>query len=1201
MVFSLWKSNRLWKFIFLFCVCYFLEAITFTYLISAVQSMERQFQIPSQLSGTLVASSDIGYIPTVIILAHFGSKGNRPRWIGFGCLLISLACLVISLPGLTIPPAEFGSGSQSLNASTLESTIPKPPLLYSEIDTPSKLASHAHVGCAFSEWLLQSGLPLPNWAKVDDERWSRNSCPSSNQSTALRFINNSSFWDDLTPQLKDNVDYEIFAKVLVDKVNAAQNYPYAEKLATKNFASLLKQSKRPQALCSRLVNHFRALIKSSQCATKETNALAFTIVILGVIAIGVGHSMPWSLGMPLIDDSVKRSNMPYYVGGVFFIRILGPMLGFLLGSVCNRLYYNLKADPEVEPTDVNWIGAWWLGFLAIAVVLFIPSLMLFFFPHVELTSLENKPDQSSSTVAVQQKRSVTVKAVSDRKPLSVCSSIAAELKILFESLWLMIRLPVYTLCMIGRMLDVLAFKGFFVFHSKYLQAHYSLPQYKANAAMGLAGSFGFALGNVAGGVIMRKMKLEGRRAVVYVLVCGVISVLFSFVKLTLGCTSTLSQLGSLGRENGFNFTTSCNRHCHCDNSMLLPVCSSSGTPYFSPCHAGCQSSQRVGSLTNFTDCFCMDNGTIASRDFCRDDCDQPLVSYLLLWTVTGIIAGTAMVPGLLIVLRSVPARLKSLSLGFNAFLVSLLSTLPSPILYGYVIDGTCLFYFSLHGGLRALAVLLDIAVFYFAKDLKILEDSNVKKAKSAPSITDSSDDVRKTSTHSEQRQEAETKDSNGSLQQPEQKAPNSCCTNLLRLRTFKPQYIPYLTSMPSYRCALMTRQAVQHFFSLLLFLSFTVRQLKSSQPRTYRNDLTNLGHLQELYIDLSLVTNGKTFSINLFVENNIVWHLRAYYDQRMWVADSFLKRRWQNQREIPMESSIQDRRVKVSLRIQQGIVIATIANQVICDTRPLPDQPVDTVEIRGEVASVNKFIEKPSRYCSSRYLLFQFCFIQRHATGRCLLLSRQRKGEQEFGTSCSKKSARSSSDVKCEFAGSLVTLCYLPLPWEATFTPLISIQIVEIELAIQPDPVTSVINLYVGHDIAWHFRGYYVLKGWVMNSNVDGIWQAERRVPMKFCVVPGKRINVRIVIEPHKVRVFFLFTFDRRDATFDNQTINDVRDLIGQPISHVTVAHDVILYKIKSYNIGREHKGKLFQQRTDLLNNDPLLTSLFPRRFAYCC
>ncbi|CDW54661.1 OATP and Gal-bind lectin and Kazal 2 domain conta ining protein [Trichuris trichiura] len=942
MIFSLWKTSRLWKFIFLFCLCYFLEAITFTYLISAVQSMERQFQIPSHLSGTLVASSDIGYIPTVIILAHFGSRGNRPRWIGFGCLLISLACLLISLSGLTIPPADFGSGSNSLNASALESTIPKPLMLYSEIDTPSKLTSHMYLGCAFSRWLIENDLSPPSWAKVDED-WYQNSCQSSNRSTALRFINNSSFWDDLASQLEHNVGYGTFAKVLVEKVNAAQNYPYEDELRTENFASLLKQSKRPQALCSRLINHFRALIKSSQCATKETNRLAFSIVLMGMIAIGVGHSMPWSLGMPLIDDSVKKSKMPYFVGGVFFIRILGPMLGFLLGSVCNRLYYNLKADIEVEPTDVTWIGAWWLGFLFIAVALFIPSLMLFFFPHVELSSLENKPEQSSATVAVQQKNSVAVKAVGDRK-LTVCNSIAAELKILFESLWLLIRLPVYTLCMIGRMIDVLAFKGFFVFHSKYLETHYGLPQYQANAAMGLAGTVGFALGNIAGGVILRKLKLEGRKVVLYILVCGIFSVSATFVKLALKCSSTLNQLGKMGRENGFNFTTSCNGDCHCDNSMLLPVCSSSGTLYFSPCHAGCRSSQRVDSLTNFTDCFCMDNGTIASRDFCRDDCDQPFVSYMLLWAATGLVAGTAMVPGLLIVLR----------------------------------------YFSLHGGLRTIALLLDIGVWYFAKDLKIVADSDVKKAKDPPPTNDS-----------------------------------------------------------------------------------------SSDPATFRKNLTNLGHLQEFSVDLLLTTNAQTFSINLFVKNDIVWHLRAYYIQRVWVMDSLLKHRWQYQKEIAMKSSIPTRRPNLSLIIQQGIVI--------------------------------------------------------------------------------------------------------PLPWEASFAPLISVQVVEIVLAIQPDPVTSVINLHVGGDIAWHFRAYYALKGWVMNSNVDGVWQAERRMPMKLCVVPGKRINVRIVIGPSKVQ-----------ATYDNQTINDIRDLVGLPISHVTVTHDVILYKIRIYNMGRD---------MSLL---PKISSLWKFLIAFC-
>ena len=31
----------------------------------------------------------------------------------------------------------------------------------------------------------------------------------------------------------------------------------------------------------------------------------------------------------------------HVLAGMFFIRILGPILGFLIGSFCNRLYYNL--------------------------------------------------------------------------------------------------------------------------------------------------------------------------------------------------------------------------------------------------------------------------------------------------------------------------------------------------------------------------------------------------------------------------------------------------------------------------------------------------------------------------------------------------------------------------------------------------------------------------------------------------------------------------------------------------------------------------------------------------------------------------------------------------------------------------------------------------------------------------------------------
>lgn len=43
------------------------------------------------------------------------------------------------------------------------------------------------------------------------------------------------------------------------------------------------------------------------------------------------------------------------------VRILGPALGFILGSLCTMLYADLDAEPQITPTDPRWVGAWWLG------------------------------------------------------------------------------------------------------------------------------------------------------------------------------------------------------------------------------------------------------------------------------------------------------------------------------------------------------------------------------------------------------------------------------------------------------------------------------------------------------------------------------------------------------------------------------------------------------------------------------------------------------------------------------------------------------------------------------------------------------------------------------------------------------------------------------------------------------------------------
>lgn len=43
------------------------------------------------------------------------------------------------------------------------------------------------------------------------------------------------------------------------------------------------------------------------------------------------------------------------------VRILGPALGFIVGSLCTSVYADLSVDPKIDITDPRWIGAWWLG------------------------------------------------------------------------------------------------------------------------------------------------------------------------------------------------------------------------------------------------------------------------------------------------------------------------------------------------------------------------------------------------------------------------------------------------------------------------------------------------------------------------------------------------------------------------------------------------------------------------------------------------------------------------------------------------------------------------------------------------------------------------------------------------------------------------------------------------------------------------
>uniref|UniRef100_A0A914QYJ1 Solute carrier organic anion transporter family member n=1 Tax=Panagrolaimus davidi TaxID=227884 RepID=A0A914QYJ1_9BILA len=452
--------------------------------------------------------------------------------------------------------------------------------------------------------------------------------------------------------------------------------------------------------------------------------------------------MPFALGLPLIDDNIKKNNLPVYFAGMFLIRMVGPILGFQIGTVLQKYYYRFEQPYGLTPVDPEWIGRWWMGFLIVGAALLLPSLALFFFPTPKAGSPLNFIDKN---VRKNSKGHVIM-------PKGIKSKAAD----FFKTIGSVLRQPVYFGSLIGRICDVFAFKGFYVFLPKYIELQFGLPQYKISMYMQPVGIAAVAIGVFLGTVAMRVFKLEGRRAAGFVAVCSGVATFLSFVNVFIGCNSTMTALGQ-NLDSKISLNYSCMSDCGCAQMPMFPVCDTAGNVFYSPCHAGCPlTPNEIAKFVNpnstvpgkvFHNCTCVETvDGQASRQFCStEECDQMALVYFLfmaLWWMIGSLGFTA---ESLIILRSVPPVHRSVSLGFTGFLVSLFATLPSPIFWGLIFDqfcikwdqkckntkGYCSIYNAtelrwwlhiLYSSIKFTALLADIFVFYHAKGLKLAEE-----------------------------------------------------------------------------------------------------------------------------------------------------------------------------------------------------------------------------------------------------------------------------------------------------------------------------------------------------------------------------------------------------------------------------------------------------------------------------------------------
>eukprot|EP00064_Thunnus_orientalis_P017983 superscaffoldBa00003985_g18069 len=93
---------------------------------------------------------------------------------------------------------------------------------------------------------------------------------------------------------------------------------------------------------------------------------------------------------------------------------------------------------------------------------------------------------------------------------------------------------------------------------------------------------------------------------------------------------------------------------------------------------------------NYTQCRCVKDTGFASPGTCGSNCSHFFLPFMVLLGVTSFVASFSQTPSYIMILRTVSAEDKSFAVGVQYMLFRVLAFMPGPVLYGSVIDSTCI-------------------------------------------------------------------------------------------------------------------------------------------------------------------------------------------------------------------------------------------------------------------------------------------------------------------------------------------------------------------------------------------------------------------------------------------------------------------------------------------------------------------------------
>ncbi|CAL1676917.1 unnamed protein product [Lasius platythorax] len=437
-----------------------------------------------------------------------------------------------------------------------------------------------------------------------------------------------------------------------------------------------------------------------QAELEPYSGVYLTIFLVAQLLHGAGAAPFYTLGVTYLDENVSKKMSSVYIGIYYTMAIIGPALGYVIGGELLKIYTDfLTVDSTtigLTPDSNVWIGAWWIGFLAAAVICFIIAVPVLAFP----AALPGSEELAKDRVSEAHEKST-------RPPTAETGKVFSKIRELPRALTELLGNPAFFMLNLAGASEGLLIAGFAAFLPKLIENQFSVNASSAALLMGLVTVPAGGGGTFLGGYLIKRFNLPCSGILKFCLLATAACIAFTLC-FALNCPNIdfaglTVPYQNITRKIALSLENICNNGCGCSRLQFDPICGVDGITYYSPCHAGCYRETSINDVKIYMDCSCIhspamnltteDGGDIVHYQAINTTCASTC-SYLWLFIVLAFcnmfMTFLCTMPALSSTLRVVRDDQRSFALGIQWIKVRILGTIPAPMVFGALIDDTCI-------------------------------------------------------------------------------------------------------------------------------------------------------------------------------------------------------------------------------------------------------------------------------------------------------------------------------------------------------------------------------------------------------------------------------------------------------------------------------------------------------------------------------